>query len=317
LNLWHQAETVPNGIEGTIDIIDQTDPDIVMLCELKKGDRQFIQTLIQSLNERGKSYYADEQYMNVGILSKYKPVHAESFLPTEDEGRPIVKVTFDIAGNNVLVYSAHLDYQHYECYLPRGYSGATWQKIDAPVTDADSVLAANRISLRDEAISYFIKEAQKEIDKGNIVILGGDFNEPSHLDWQADTKDLYDHNGAVINWDCSVMLIKTGYKDSYREIYPSAVTHPAFTFPAGNKDAELKKLTWAPEADERDKIDFVYYYPNPAIQLKEAYIVGPSQSVAYGKVVESESKETFIEPELGVWPTDHKGNMVIFELTQK
>ncbi len=37
-----------------------------------------------------------------------------------------------------------------------------------------------------------------------------------------------------------------------------------FTFPAGNKlaeEAKLEKLAWAPEADERDRIDFIYYYP--------------------------------------------------------
>lgn len=69
---------------------------------------------------------------------------------------------------------------HYACYLPRGYSGVTWKKLDAPVTDSAEVEKANRESMRDEAIYHFIEDSKKE--NGNIILLGGDFNEPSHLD---------------------------------------------------------------------------------------------------------------------------------------
>lgn len=84
-----------------------------------------------------------------------------------------------------------------------------------PVHNADSILAANRIAFREEAIEVFIENARQDIAEGAIVLLGGDFNEPSHLDWQEDTKDLWDHNGVVINWDCSSILCK---KDSRTHI---------------------------------------------------------------------------------------------------
>lgn len=57
-----------------------------------------------------------------------------------------------------------------------------------PVHNADSILAANRIAFREEAIEVFIENARQDIAEGAIVLLGGDFNEPSHLDWQEDTK---------------------------------------------------------------------------------------------------------------------------------
>lgn len=117
--------------------------------------------------------------------------------------------------------------------------------------------------------------------------MGGDFNEPSHLDWQADTKDLWDHNGAIIHWDCSMMLSKAGFKDAYREKFPNTVRYPGFTFPAGNKlaeEAKLEKLAWAPEADERDRIDFIYYYPlESMLSMKDSKLVGPSETVVRGK----------------------------------
>ena len=56
-------------------------------------------------------------------------------------------------------------------------------------------------------------------------------NEPSHLDWKENTKNLWDHNGTVVRWDCSVLLENAGFKDAYRTKYPNPVTHPGFTFP--------------------------------------------------------------------------------------
>lgn len=185
------------------------------------------------------------------------------------------------------------------------------KKLPAPVNDADSVLAANRISFRDEGVKALLEDAGKEIKKGNLVVLGGDFNEPSHLDWQQNTKDMRDHNGLVINWDCSVLLYEAGFKDAYREIYPDAVTHPGFTFPAGNKDADLNKLVWLPDMDERDRIDFIYYYPDPSLSLDNAVIVGPSQNILKGEIIENDSEDQFIKP-TGIWPSDHKGMFSTF-----
>lgn len=91
------------------------------------------------------------------------------------------------------------------------------------------------------------------------MIVGGDFNEPSHLDWIEENKNLYDHNGLVIPWTVTTLLEKDGFIDTYRHIYPNPLTHPGFTYPADNPLKEPGKLTWAPKADERDRIDFIFY----------------------------------------------------------
>ena len=313
LNLWHGTNTVPEGFKGLVSIIDQTDPDIVLLCEVNNhNNRDFISRLTDTLQVLGKTYYGHPTQQSTGIISKYPSDNQQTCCYPDGKG-PITKAYISIKDKTFAVYSAHLDYRHYECYLPRGYSGATWEKIDAPVTNPDSVLKANRISQRDEAIAAFTEDAKAEIAKGHLVLIGGDFNEPSHLDWQADTKDLRDHNGAIINWDCSVMLQEMGMIDTYRKIYPDAVKYPGFTFPSPNKHVEMKKLTWAPEVDERDRIDFVYYYPDASLTLVDAKIVGPSGSIIRSKEVGNDSSDTFIEPK-GIWPTDHKGNFVIFKI---
>ena len=53
LNLWIQGRIVPGGVGGIIDIIDQTNPDIVFLCEIRKEeDNPFIDNLKEELKKR-------------------------------------------------------------------------------------------------------------------------------------------------------------------------------------------------------------------------------------------------------------------------
>jgi exonuclease III len=317
LNIWVRAENVPGAPEGVVDIIDQTDADVVLLCELRgNSDQPFTGWLVEELKKRGKVYFADGEHAGVGILSKYALANVELFYPTEEQSRPIVKAQISVNEKTVTVYSAHLDHRYYAPYLPRGYSEVTWTKIDAPVLDADSVLTANRVALRDEAITGFIDDAKGEIEKGHFVIFGGDLNEPSHLDWQEDTKDLWDHNGVVVNWDVSVMMHEAGYVDSYRQFYPNAATHPGFTYPAGNEAANLDALSIASTVDERDRIDFIYYHPQPGVVLTDIRIVGPKASVYYGKVTPDDTPDPIVVPQ-GVWPTDHKGNLAVFRISSE
>ncbi|KKB57609.1 endonuclease/exonuclease/phosphatase family protein [Parabacteroides gordonii] len=319
MNLWHEGSKVPNGYQGILDVLDEVDADVVFLCEIRDFDgKMFMPRILKDLEKRGKHYYGETLGMVVGLLTKYKPDSiVKCCIVPGDESRAMLKAAITIAGQSVSFYSCHLDYLHYECYMPRGYSGMSWEKIDSPVTDEKTVLEANRLAYRDESISAFIQDALAEIQKGIPVIMGGDFNEPSHLDWQANTKDLWDHNGAVINWDCSVMLHNAGFKDVYREKYPDPVAYPGFTFPAGNKlaeEAKLEKLAWAPDVDERDRIDFIYYYPTYAtLSLKKSILVGPSETVIRGKIEESDSQDKFFTPK-GIWPTDHKGNLATFKV---
>jgi hypothetical protein len=317
LNLWFGTRIVPEGLTGLIDIIRKTDPDVAFLCEIANDPEDpFIPNLIALLEKEGLHYTGERLDLSMGILSKYPLQDPVSVFTLDNDSRPMIKASIEVGEQTVTLYSAHLDYRHFGPYLPRGYSSATWKKIEAPVTDAKAVLEANRIAFREEAIRAFVEDAAKEIEKGRLVIMGGDLNEPSHLDWRENTKDLWDRNGAVIDWDCSVILTQAGYVDTYRAIYPDPVHYPGFTYPSENRDVEISKLAWAPDVDERDRIDFIYYFPAEGIQLKDAITVGPSGSVYYGKFGPNDSKDKFIEPD-GVWPTDHKGTMATFTLRNK
>lgn len=313
LNIWHEGTMVKNGFEGIVDNIINTSPDMVTINEINNHEGvDFIPRLLEALENR-EYIYNGMSSNRIGIISKYPITEQHNIFPIENEHGSILKARIDVNGKTVVLYSGHLHYQHYSCYLPRGYNGSTWEKMDNPITDVDSILSQSRKSDRLKAINVFIDDSKQETEKGNIVIIGGDFNEPSHLDWTEETKDLWDHNGTIVEWDVSKKLYDNGYKDSYREFYPDVVNYPGFTFPSDNVDAEVSKLTWAPDSDERDRIDFIYYYPTNKISLVESIMVGPETSIVNSIRVKEDTKERFILP-TGIWPTDHKAILSTFKI---
>lgn len=315
MNIWKGGSGVEGAVDMIADEIIHSGADVVFLNELSdyKGEN-FILHMIKELKQRGHTFYGTETSLSVGILTRY-PIEEQRIVcpPGKGSNGAVVRVLLSVAGRKVAAYATHLDYRHYACYMPRGYNGSTWKKMDAPVTDEATVLEMNRKAYREETIADFLQKVQPDIEQGYAVLLGGDFNEPSHLDWQNDTKDLWDHNGAVVNWDCSRLLYEGGFKDAYRVVHPNPVTHPGFTFPAGNKAVSVDKLTWAPEADERDRIDFIYYYPTTFMTPEKAWVVGPEYSVIKSEIRKEKTRDRFLRPK-GGWPTDHKAVMVSFKL---
>ena len=313
MNIWQEGTMVKGGFVAIIDEIVRADADIIFFSEVRNyNGRQFVPRVLDALEKRGKHYYGNRKTaLDVAILSKYKLSDQVEVYPDGEGSGSILRVTIQMGKQTIAAYSAHLNYTNYACYLPRGYDGFTWKKLEAPVNCVDSVLVANRKSWRDQSIRVFLQKVRKDIEKGYLVILGGDFNEPSHLDWQDDTKDKWDHNGLVIDWDCSILLYDGGFKDAYRVLYPNVETHPGFTFPSDNKDVPISKLAWAPEADERDRIDFIYYYYLPGFTPVKASILGPDSSIVRGRRMKENSQDSFIIPR-SVWPSDHKALVVEF-----
>lgn len=311
INVWNEGEIVPNGFKGIVDIIDQTDSDVVLLQEVRSQGT--INTLIDSLQKRGKAYYGKCLTISSAIMSKYPLTDIQSSTELGKDSYAFTKGTIKVKDQQITVYSIHLDWLYVGYYLGRGYCGTTWEKLDAPVIDADSLLRYTAQSRRIKEVKALIANMKQEEAKGNLVILGGDFNEPSHLDWQEDTKNVRDHSGMVINWDCSMLLQTAGYKDTYRDIYPNPISHPGFTCNAGNKDAKPAKLQWSLGVDDRERIDFLYYLPNKKIELKEVAIVGPKEDFYDGKIQFEPTEDNRIEQK-GVWPSDHKATFAVFKI---
>jgi endonuclease/exonuclease/phosphatase family metal-dependent hydrolase len=309
LNTWHEGTTVKGGFDAIVEVILQSEANIVLLSEVRNYNGVlFTEHILEALKEKGMTFYCSNLKSDAVVLSKF-PIESTSAI-----NGSITKCMIRLnKKTSIAVYAAHLDYTHYACYLPRGYDGVDWKKLPQPILDTEKILQQNIDSDRDEEIALFVKDAQEERKKGTLILLGGDFNEPSHLDWTAATKDLFDHNGTVVPWHNSLTLQNNGFLDAYRVKYPDPVKNPGFTWPAYNTNVEFSKLLWAKDADERDRIDFIYFYPNKKLSLKDAVIVGPTGSIVKGKGVEMQDQDKFLKPN-GIWPTDHKGVLATFSI---
>lgn len=313
-NIWQEGTIVPGGFNAIIDEVIRTDADLIALSEVRNyNDKSLAERLVKALAEKGLTYYS-ERSEDSGILSRYPIISQSAVYPLENDQGSITKAVIKVKNTEIAFYSAHLDYKHCSIYLPRGYDSSTWKKLDHIVTDSLTIATDNLASKRDEAISAFITDALNEKSLGRLVILGGDLNEASFLDWTENTKDLFDHNGVVMPWHNSLELDKAGFIDAYRKIYPDPVSHPGFTFPADTPLVPIEKLAWAPDADDRDRIDYIFYFPSDKLELKDVKIIGPKGSIVRNKR-QLETSEDPIDTPDGIWPTDHKNVLAVFKLS--
>jgi len=101
------------------------------------------------------------------------------------------------------------------------------------------------------------------------IILAGDFNEPSHLDWVsgAENPTLFqiDTMEFVVDWPTSNQISQLKLHDTYRELYPNPIIYPGYTWTPHHSIGEV-----------HDRIDFIYYNPaNDYIDLQFVNLIGP------------------------------------------
>ncbi|OCF85952.1 endonuclease [Nocardia brasiliensis] len=313
INIWMGASKIPGGIGLVADLIIDTRASVVLLSEANQATK----AIAAALEKKGQKFEAVASG-DTGVLSAF-PVEESADLGW------MVKARLSVGDKRVTAYAAHLEYRWYATYLPRGYGAGVpapgeysefgWNKLPGgPVTDPVAVQRVNVASKRPEAIGAFLEDAKAEAAAGSSVLMGGDFNEPSALDWTPAAANLFDHNGVVLPWESTRRLQQAGFVDAYRSRYPDPVTHPGFTWPASNPDAPVSQLTWAPEADERDRIDYIFAGPGAALRLADVGIVGPRGSIVRNARRDENTQDNFLaSPQK--WVTDHKAVLATYQLT--
>lgn len=307
-NLWIGGSKVANGAHQVAEVMRQADVDVAFLPE--RGDAP-----VQIAAELGYDQFTPAS-TNTGVVSRY-PI-----LSTSTVGR-WTKAIIDVNGTEVAVYGGHLEYRWYSEYLPRGYgAGAvgdwpaaykTWDELDAPVTDVEVILEMNAQSGRPQSAAELVRDVAAETAAGRLALVGGDFNEPSAQDWTAATMDLFDHRGTIVPWQTTSTLIAGGLVDAYRASHPDPVANPGFTWPASNPGIAVSTLTWAPKADERDRIDYIFYAPSDRLELTSSKIVGPQGTIVRSERVDDDSSDEIVTP-TAVWPSDHKAVLSTFHV---
>ncbi len=278
-NIWHGGnnESLPSdGRPSVIDIIKTSEADIVIMIETY-GSAPLI------ADSTGLNYHLISS--NLCIFSRFPITKQLSFADSIS--------TFNFGGVEVLAFDSIpiLVFDTWLHYLPD-------TRLAPTNLPEDSILAWENRGTRDDEIFKIINSINQYIKNSEAVplILGGDLNSHSHLDWTSATKDTFNHGGAVVNWTISKALTKAGFNDSFREIHPNPLNQLGKTWISGlDKNGEFGY-------SKEDRIDYIYYQGSMLKPVNsESFICPP------GELLKFRNKEI-------MYPSDHGFVLTTFEI---
>ena len=245
-NIWHggHSKAYPGkSCEGALGILKKSNADIITMIETYGNSADVADHL---------GYYHRLISSNLSIYSRYPIIKTYTF-PDSIDTFNFGGVEIDVNGKRVRVFDTWLHYLPDERLVPTDKSEAEILKWDDEGTRDDEIAR----------IMPVLKPFMAEADSIPLI-MAGDFNDHSHLDWTEATKNLYNHGGAVVNWTVSKVMEANNFKDSFREIHP-------------NPEKDVKELgpTWywtGDDKDRLDRIDFIYYQGNKLkVEKSESY----------------------------------------------
>jgi endonuclease/exonuclease/phosphatase family metal-dependent hydrolase len=243
-NVWHGGNDVDGGPEKIRDLVVQTGADVVLMQESYdiEGDRPTTGRWLAQ--ELGWNAFQGES-PHLCVVSRFAIDETFFHHPWHGVGARLI----DPEGRAFVAWSIWLDYR---AYLP-------WQLRDEPEISDDDLLAA------EDVLSSRLPQARAllaDLDaRGHLgsevpVLVGGDWNTPSHLDWTVDTARVYRHRrGARL--PVSAAMQDEGFVDAFRVVHPNPVQQPGITW------SPLFRVTGDGKAQGFERIDRLYVR-NPA-----------------------------------------------------
>jgi exonuclease III len=285
-NLWHGGDgcglSRDSSVRFQLEAIRRSKADIVGFQEQTDNN-----------NEGRAKLLADSLGWNCyvisgsrAVISKYPltPLNVSAIQPDDHHGSAgsnpqAVLVRLDKT-REIVFGVLHLMYTPYEPY----------DIADKKLTgreEAETSAAKTRL----HEVQAMLMEIDPYRSQGLPVILVGDFNEPSCLDWTSDVirqrKDTA--LGFPVNWPASRLLLDSGFEDAFRAIHPDARLKPGYTW------TSRPGLWRVPEI--HDRIDLIHT-TKENLQPVNAWVVGEKSPMS----------DIVVEP----WPSDHRA--VVAEL---
>jgi len=129
------------------------------------------------------------------------------------------------------------------------------------------------------------------IKTGAPVIITGDFNTPSHLDYTTAAIGLRPAMTAAVAWPVTLRMEAAGFIDAFRTAHPDPVARPGLTYSPGFPFPAQR------EGESLDRIDYVFA-ANATVRNAEVW---------------GEPGNPDVDRGFKVWPSDHRA--VIADLT--
>jgi len=245
-NIQRGANNFDRGPEKALEIIKQSGADVVLLQESYDIDGPRPKLGAWLAEQLGWNAYQGES-AHLCVLTRLEIT--ETFYHHAWHG--VGARLRDKQGREFVAYSIWLDYRSYTPYALR----------DNPtISDEALLLHESQHSSRlkqAEALLGFIK------DKGHLelevpLLVGGDFNCPSHLDWTEEAARSRRHVRAL-PLPVSKALMDAGMKDAYRAVFPDPVKHPGITW------SPLYRIDDKGQPETQDRIDRLYLKPSVGV----------------------------------------------------
>ena len=153
-------------------------------------------------------------------------------------------------------------------------------------TEEEAISEANRA--RGDEVEALLNDMKPALKSGLPVILTGDFNEPSHLDWTAKAAEAKCCK-IPVKWPASTRLTDAGLHDMYRTVFPDAIDRPGHT--------------WTPTPAKRDvpdRIDIIYA---KGLKPESVAVIGEPK----------ENADIVVDP----FPSDHRAVLAKLSLLPK
>lgn len=264
-NILHGANDIPDGRYHAIEIIKALDPDIILMVETYGSGKEMADSLdlhFHLIAEEGTPL--DDKAVNLSIFSRFPfGKRFDTEFPFYLGGREVI-----INGKTLRLFSNWFHYDPWE------------DEPEALDMSAEELLQWEKTGKKWEMfqkVRPYLEQFSQQADSVALIV-GGDMNTPSHLDWTDQTKDR--HNGLVVPWQTTQGLESMGLMDTYRQLHPDPKEYPGITW-----DVKGKK--------DEHRIDYIFYKGNV---LKP--IVSETYKAHLGETIDLNGKKI-------PYPSDH------------
>lgn len=255
-NLWHGGEGGVLPLERTAEVIRAARADIVGVQESYGRERDSVRPDNARKIAALLGWNHADQGSGKTILSRFPIVGLTS-------GRHGALIELP-EGETLYLFNVHL---YHAPYQPYQLLGIDYE--DAPFLDNEEALIAAAKAARGAELAATLGELRPLLASGRHVLLTGDFNEPSHLDW---TEKAVSAGVAPmkVDYPASRKTAAVGLVDAYRAAHPDETSALGHTWTPTTRPDDPK--------DRHDRIDFVYV--SPSLQVRSCEVVGESEDFA-------------------------------------
>lgn len=275
-NLWHGGAWVNDYHDKQIRFLTSVGADIVGVQESQRGN---VNRLASALG------WYQLSYSDVGIISRYPIVETGN----QTSRGCSVHISLEGRQTDLIMWTTHLGYLDYGPYDFCFYNKTKEETLQDEVKSGRKPQIIEITSAMKAELANSAKVP---------VLLTGDFNAPSQLDYTNETAKLHCNAGEFL-WPSSQYPIEAGLIDSYRNLHKDPLKDPGVTWSPVQKTTTETGFEGKPEP--MDRVDFVYYKGSLKVLSSETVVVGTPKFEPNYKDNE--------------WTSDHAAVKTVFKVT--